>query len=134
MNKQHQKQRRRNRNAGFTLVEMLLVMMIIGVLAAVAVMNLKGASEDARRTATYKSIVTIEQAIATYEIVTGSNPKSIEDLHAPVGSFRNGILKKGLVDGWGTPFQLKFNGDEFEIRSAGPDRAMGSADDLTNTK
>ena len=132
MNKQ-KNQRRRNRNAGFTLVEMLLVMMIIGVLAAVAVINFKGASEEARRTATYRSIVTIEQAIQTYEIVTGSNPKSIEDLTSPVGSFKNGILKKNaLNDGWATPFQLKFNGDDFEIRSAGPDRVMGSADDLTN--
>ena len=133
MNKQHQNQHRRNRNAGFTLVEMLLVMMIIGVLATVAVFQFQGMTDEARTTATYKSIVTIEQAIQTYEIVTGSIPKSLEDLTSPVGSFRKGILKKrNLSDGWGTPFQLKFSGDDYEIRSAGKDRTMGTSDDITN--
>jgi len=131
--KKTENQPRRNRNAGFTLVEMLLVMMIIGVLATVAVINFAGASDEARRIATYKSIATIEQAIQTYEIITGSNPKSMEDLTTPVGSFKKGILKKGaLNDGWGIPFQLKISGDDFEIRSAGPNKVMGDSDDLTN--
>ena len=125
--------RRHRRNAGFTLVEMLLVMMIIGVLATVVVLQFAGMSDEARRTATYKSIVTIEQAIQTYEIMAGAYPKSAEDLTAPVGNLKKGILKRGaLADAWGTPFQIRFNGDDYEIRSAGPDRVMGSEDDLYN--
>ena len=123
----------RRRNLGFTLVEMLLVMMIIGVLATVVVLNFAGMSDEARRTSTYASITNIEKACETYEIITGSNPKSIDDLTTPIGGSKKGLLKKGqLNDAWGVPFQIKFSGNEFEIRSAGADRQMGTEDDLTN--
>jgi len=113
--------------------------MIFGLLTTMAFMLVAATysptsrNQQSRVTATYRSIVTIEQAIQVHEIVTGEYPKSIEDLTKPVGTFDKGILKQGaLNDGWGTPFQIKFNGDEVKIRSAGPDKIMETADDITN--
>ena len=124
---------KRHAQAGFTLVEMLLVIMIIGVLAAVAVVQLGDAGTTAKITATHTSIAGIVKACEIYEIVTGSKPKSLEDLTSPLAGYPKGLLdKKKLNDAWGTPFQLKFNGDDYEIRSAGKDRQMGTDDDLHN--
>jgi len=124
---------KRHAQAGFTLVEMLLVIMIIGVLAAVAVVQVGGFGDTARITATHTSIKAIDTAIQTYNISTGSFPNSIEDLTSPLAGHKQGLLdKKRLNDAWGTPFQLKFSGDSYEIRSAGKDRQMGTDDDLHN--
>jgi general secretion pathway protein G len=132
MDKPETQQRRHRRNAGFTLVEMLLVMMIIGVLATVVVMSTGNTGKEARITATRASIQTIKMAIQTYEMRAGYYPKSMEDLQNPIGNDEEGLLPKNIADAWGTPFQLKFDGNKYEIRSAGPDRQMGTADDITN--
>ena len=131
--KQVMKETRKNRrNAGFTLVEMLLVMMIIGTLAAVAVIQVGGMSQKAKIDATRVSISSIENAIQTFEIMTGSYPKAAEELTAPIGSSKGLLKPNALIDSFGTPFQIKFSGDSWEIRSAGPDKQMGNGDDITN--
>jgi len=131
--KQVMKETRKNRrNAGFTLVEMLLVMMIIGVLATVVVVNFTGLGQRTRIDATRASITSIKTAIQTFEITTGNYPKSLEELTAPIGNSPPLLDKALLNDPWGTPFQIKFSGDTFEIRSAGPDKQMGNGDDITN--
>ena len=122
----------RRRNHGFTLVEMLLVMMIIGVLATVVVVQFGNIGRDARITATRASIQAITTAAKTFELKAGYYPKSMEEMQTPIGSDDEALLPKNLADQWGTPFQYKLNGNSFEIRSAGPDRQMGSQDDLTN--
>jgi general secretion pathway protein G len=123
----------RRGRSGFTLVELLLVVTIIGVLATVVIMNLGNVGTESRITATRASIATICQAATTYEIQVGRYPESLDDLTSPINE-RKALLKKGsLNDSWGIPFTYKMSGkDDYEVRSAGPDAKMGTEDDITN--
>ena len=96
------------------------------------VVQFGGLGREARINATRASITSIETAIKTFEIMTGNYPKSADELTAPIGNNPPLLKKAALLDSWSTPFQLKFTGDSYEIRSAGPDKQMGNEDDLTN--
>lgn len=130
------KEEKRNSNkAGFTLVELLLVVTILGVLATVAVMNIGGIGEDSRIKATQADIKAIETAVTTYEIRTGKFPSSLDDLTKEIDGQKGLLDVSALKDKWGTKFSFKNEGGGyFEIRSAGPDCAMNTADDLLNSK
>ncbi len=130
---QRQNDNERRRRAGFTLVELLLVVTILGILAAVVVVNFAGQGEETRRNTTRASIGAIGTAIQTYEVRVGRYPESLDELTAASESMPALLDKKKLNDSWGTPFQYKKTGKyEFEIRSAGPDESMGTEDDITN--
>jgi len=119
--------------AGFTLVELLLVVAILGVLATVAIMNMGGLSTEARIKATRTSISTIQTAIQTYEIRNGKYPDTLEQLTQSDSDTIAAPLKMSdLNDAFGTKFEYKRKGNRFEIRSAGPDGQMNTADDILN--
>lgn len=120
------------RRAGFTLVELLLVIAILGILGTVVVVNFSGSSDEARRTGTLTSINSISQAAEIYRMKTGRVPKSLEDLTVGINDDPP-LLKAGsLVDSWGTPFDYKAEGKTYVIRSAGADGVLNTDDDLTN--
>ncbi len=117
---------------GFTLVELLLVITILGVLAAVAVKNVGGIGNESRISATRTSIEAISEAAKMYEIRVGNYPESFDQLFQKIGNAEAPLEEKSRVDSWGTPFQYRRDGSSFEIRSAGPDLQMNTEDDLTN--
>lgn len=126
---------RRTRTAGFTLVELLLVIAILAMLATVVVVNISGRRVETMIGATRASIAGIAQGINLYEVDTGKYPGTLQALVQNDGSpnWRGPYVKGSLNDPWDTPFSYAQKGDNaFEIRSAGPDRQMGSGDDLTN--
>lgn len=117
---------------GFTLVEMLLVVAIIGILATVVVVSFRGHGGRAKIQSTRASIQNIATAIDAYEIEKGQLPASLEELTQPAED-RAPLLQRVPVDAWGNKFQYQTKGSyEYEIRSAGPDGQFGSSDDLTN--
>ena len=118
--------------AGFTLVEIMLVVIIIGILATVVVGKFGGMSEKASRNATRISIRNIGVAVETYEMEAGKYPASLQDLTQATDE-RGALLPNLPADAWGTEFQYKKT-DKFtyEVRSAGPDASFGSGDDITN--
>lgn len=122
--------------AGFTLIEVLLVVAILGILATVVAVNLGGHGERARMRATRASISAISTAIDMYEIDTGRIPASLNNLVSGSGEPNwNGPYLKGGVpaDPWGTQFSLEKKGSgQYVVRSAGPDLQMGSSDDITS--
>jgi general secretion pathway protein G len=128
----HERDHDARRKAGFTLIEVLLVVAILGILATVVVVNFAGQQEGAKIKATRASISSVATAVSMYEVQLGKFPGSLADLTVDNGVFP-APLDKVPVDSWGNEFQYKQTGrGRFEVRSAGPDGSVGSADDITN--
>ena len=121
--------------AGFTLVEILLVVAILGILATVAVVRLGGQTKRASIAACRTSIQAIQTAADTYEVDNGIYPATLQALvtKGTENNWNGPYLRNGVPkDQWGAEFQYSTRENGFEIRSAGPDGQMGTADDLTN--
>jgi len=126
--------RREHRTAGFTLVEVLLVVAILGILAGVVVVSTRNRVPKTMIAATRMSIQGIATAVDAYEVDNGKFPASLQALVTQSSELNwNGpYLQRLPKDSWGTDFQYSARESGYEIRSAGPDAQMGSGDDLTN--
>lgn len=131
---------RRNRAAGFTLVELLLVLVILGTLAALVLPRFSGTSERARKTAAMTQISTFKTALNAYEVDNGSYPKSLQDLVERPRDAQNwnGPYLDGPVplDPWKNPYIYVYPGrhnpNGYDLSSMGPDGREGTEDDITN--
>ena len=118
---------------GFTLVELLLVVTILGILATVVVVGLGGQSVRARVEATRASISAISTAVSTFDATKSRLPESLDELTVETGDTAALLNKSSLNDSWGNPFSYKkVSKFKYEIRSAGPDGQTGTEDDITN--
>ncbi len=123
-------------NQGFTLIEILLVVVIIGILAAVVVPNLGGKVGQAQSNAAKASVQAIVMAVDLYELDNGKYPDSLQNLINKGSEINwNGpYLKKSEIpkDPWGNEFQYTKQGSSYTITSAGPDGSFGSGDDISS--
>ena len=127
------KSRDESGRSAFTLVELLLVVTILGILAAVVVVNFTGQGEKARINATRTSISNIGVAISAFDAAKSRLPESLDELTVEDANGAAMLDKKNLNDSWGTPFQYKkISKFKYEVRSAGADAQMGTEDDITN--
>jgi general secretion pathway protein G len=121
---------------GFTLIEVLLVVVIIGILIGVAVPKLSGRVKQAQIQGTRESIRAVALALDVYEVDIGRYPGALQNLLTSSGEINwNGpYLKDGRMpqDAWGIDIQYAPRENGYELRSAGPDNQMGSGDDITN--
>lgn len=131
---------------GFTLIELMLVILIIGFLVAMAVPRLTGKSQQAR-IATARADIDANLAVALdlFEMDNGRYPSTQEGLQALVKSppnapsWKGPYLKKGIpVDPWGRPYVYRspgrFNPEDYDLLSYGPDGIEGGGDDITNAR
>ena len=129
------KQRSHSRS-GFTLIEVLLVVVIIGILAAIVVPRLGGRTKEAQISATKSSVASISLALDVYEVDNGTYPASLQSLltKGSEQNWRGPYLKKAEMplDPWGHEFVYTFKDNGYEIKSYGPNGAAGGGDDITN--
>ncbi len=136
----HTKRNQTQRIHGFTLVEILLVVAIIGTLAALVIPRIAGTSEHAKEVAAAADIHGgIKTALDRYEIDNGSYPRSLNDLiQAPSDSkhWNGPYLDQLPTDPWGHPyvyyFPGKHNPSSYDLLSIGVDEKEGTDDDIGN--
>ena len=125
----------------FTLIELMLVVIIIGVLSAMVVPRLAGRSEQARIQAAKTDInSSIPLALDLYEMDFGNYPELLEYLRTRPGSsdesWRGPYLKKTPLDPWGKVYVYKSPGEHntnsYDLYSLGNDGKPGTADDVVN--
>lgn len=135
--------RHRPGQGGFTLVELLLVLVILGILAALVLPKFTGRTEQARVTAAQTQIATFGTALDSFEVDTGSYPRGQDGLNqllmqpGDVTGWRGPYLKSDIpLDPWGHPYVYEFpgkmNASGYDIRSMGPDGQSGTGDDIAN--
>jgi general secretion pathway protein G len=130
------KEKRSGQSAGFTLIEVLLVVVIIGILAAIVLPRVTGRGKEAEIAATRASIENISLALDMYEVDNGSYPSSLQSLitKGSEQNWKGPYLKKGEIplDAWKKEFIYTVKDNGYEIKSCGPNGADGGGDDITN--
>lgn len=126
---------------GFTLIELMLVVIILGILVAMVVPRLVGRGEQARRQAAETDIRSnIALALDLYELDSGRYPEKLEDLIKDPGESKapnwNGpYLKRRPIDPWGREYIFRTPGQrntDYDLYSYGADGVEGGGDDITN--
>jgi general secretion pathway protein G len=127
----------RSAEHGFTLVELMVVIVILGLLAAIVVINVVPFGDKARVVKAKSDIATIESAINAYQLSMGSFPSTADGLNAlvapPAGLSdpsqyqKGGYIKKLEKDPWGHPYLYASPGQHgaFDVWSLGADGKEG---------
>ncbi len=124
---------------GFTLIELMLVLVILATLAAIVVPRMRGVREDVDRKAAITQIGSLRTAVNMFETQTGHYPRSLEDLVVQPSDASNWhpYLEPPKVpeDPWKHPYMYLCPGRRdsygFDVWSLGPDGQDGTADDIS---
>ena len=116
-------QRKHSSQAGFTLIEVLLVVVIIGILVAVAVPKLGGRVKESKIAAARMEVKSIATAISMYEVDNGSYPASLQNLVTSSGNAKNwkGPYIEDTKDPWGNDYQYTVSENTLEVKTVDPD-------------
>jgi len=136
--------RRGDRRPGFTLMEVLLVLMILVVIASMAVTIFGGTQERALKDAAKTQVGLFKSAASYYNLHTKSYPSNLDDLVKKPGDSKladkwNGPyldVSKLPLDPWDHDYKFvapgKHNSASFDVWSTGPDGQDGTDDDIGN--
>jgi len=131
--------RKETMRKAFTLVELMLVVIIIGVLVAMIVPRMAGRSEQAREAVAKADVgLNIATAIKLYEMDNGSYPPSLDALLTAPGAapnWKGPYLEKSPLDPWGREYKYRVPGThrvhDYDLYSLGKD-GVESSDDVGN--
>ena len=118
---------------GFTLVELLVVVAILGILGTIAIQNVTGHIAKTRVTAAEAGVRAIQAACTTYYIQHKKLPSSLDQLvegDDPVLEGGEGAL----YDPWDNKYEMESKGKKVVVKSAGEDGEMGTEDDIRSDK
>lgn len=135
----------RSAKSGFTLIELMLVVVIIGALVAMAVPRLAGRSEEAKRSIAEADIKgNLSLALRLYEIDNGRYPTSDQGIRALItkpssppipNNWKGPYLEQDPTDPWDQEYMYRYPGThpprDYDLFSLGPD-GKESEDDITN--
>jgi general secretion pathway protein G len=138
--------RRRSRASvsGFTLIELMLVLVILATLSAIVLPKFTGQSKKAKVTSARTQISQFEVALDAFEIEVGRYPTTAEGLRALVekptsdaDGWQQPYLKRDIPqDPWGNDYQYRYPGqyneNGYDLYSVGPDHKLGGDDDIKN--
>ena len=130
--------RRPERRAGFTLVELMVVIVIIGLLATVVAINVLPSQDRAMTGKARADVATLEQAVETYRLdnlVFPTTEQGLQALVAPPAGLaqperyrQGGYVRRLPEDPWGNPYQYRHpsvHGGQFDVWSWGADGREG---------
>ncbi len=118
---------------GFTLIELMVVIVILGLLLGVVVPNVFKGLSDATHDTAKNQMSSIGGAIDLFYLENRSLPKSLDELTQPSGKSNEPFMKSIPMDPWKEQYEYKIvnqKSREFQITSAGADRQMGTDDDI----
>jgi len=125
---------RRRAARGFTLVELLLVLVILALIGSLVLPGIIGKAEGAKVKAAASQIDRLSMAVESYYLDTGKTPESLEQLVEGGGDAAgwNGpyVKKSSLQDPWGRDYVYTYPGEhgDFDIYSLGADGQPGGED------
>ena len=134
----------KRRQSGFTLLEVMVVIVILGILASLVVPNLMGNKEQADRQKAVSDIVALENALDMYKLDNSRFPTTEQGLEAlvtkpqsepePRNYKEDGYIRRLPQDPWGNAYQLMSPGEhgKIDVFSMGLDGEAGSDDDIGN--
>ncbi len=134
----------RKRERGFTLLEIMVVIVILGLLASLTIPNLMSNKNRADQQKVLSDIVAIENALDMYKLDNGHYPSEQQGIKAlvlkpiilpiPMAYPPNGYIRRLPQDPWGNDYLMISPGKrgQIDLYSAGPDRTAETADDIGN--
>jgi general secretion pathway protein G len=135
MTESEKKSAQRRRRSGFTLVELMVVIVIIGLLATIVAINVLPSQDKAMVGKAKADIATLEQAIETYRLDNLTFPDSLDALVAAPAGLANperyrqgGYVRRLPKDPWGADYQYSrpgTHGGQFDVWSLGADGREG---------
>lgn len=121
---------------GFTLVELLVVVAILGILGTIAVQGVKSHIDKANETAARTTVQSVNEAVNSYYIKNKKMPSSLNQLVE--GSDDDPPIleggEKAVYNPWDNELKYEIRGKRFVIISAGADGEFGTDDDIRSDK
>ncbi len=123
-----------SRMRGFTLVELLLVLMILALIGGLVLPGIIGKAESAKAKAAVSQVNRLAMAVESYYLDTGKTPESLDMLVKESGDVKgwNGPYVKAslLKDPWGREYEYRYPGEhgDFDLVSLGADGQPGGED------